>query len=357
MKILVFISTRPELIRLSLIVNRLHKIHGDNLVLIYTNQNYTDNLSTDFIKELGYPSFDYYLMKDKIPKSPGTQLADLIKEMEEVLTIEKCEDMRVLFLGDTNGCLATSIICSRLNIKTYHLEAGNRCYNVNSPEEANRRIIDHSSYMNLCYTENSKTILLREGLAINRIFVIGNPIVDVLDYYIDELSIKKETEPYILVTLHRSENVDNEDVLKDILDALSEISKDIKVIVSTHPRTRQKLNKIGVNEKYYNNVTFSEPFGFVDFINLEKGAKCVITDSGTVGEEATILNKPCVLIREATERVECLEFGNTILSGVKYSDIIRCVNEALKLKLYNYKKVYEGNTINKVCNIVSGNYL
>lgn len=320
MRILTITGTRPELIRLSLIIKKLDKLV--NHILVYTNQNYDYNLSTIFFKELDIRQPNYYF--DFKYNSFGEFLGKSIMEFEKILLIEKPD--KILVLGDTNSGLL-SIVGEKYKIPIYHMEAGNRSYDNRLPEETNRKIIDNVSTYNLPYTEGSKQILLDEKFDRNRVFKTGNPIYEVLNYYqkeiensdiLNKLDIKDLR--YVLVTTHRTENVDNEETLKNIIKSINDISKEHLVVFSVHPRTRDKIKKFNVQLGV--NIIVSEPFGFFDFIKLEQNATCVISDSGTVQEEACIFQVPAITIRETTERRETIECGSNILCGTKYNDIM-----------------------------------
>jgi UDP-N-acetylglucosamine 2-epimerase (non-hydrolysing) len=237
-------------------------------------------------------------------------------------------------LGDTNSGLV-SIIAERYKVPVYHCEAGNRCFDSRVPEETNRRLIDHLSKYNLPYTENSKQNLINEGFHKNNVFKTGNPIYEVLQFYgnaiagsdvLQRMGLKEKE--YILVTAHRAENVDNIESLTGIMRALDKISKQFKVVFSLHPRTKDKLKKFNV--KVSNDIILSDPLGFFDFVKLEKTAKLVISDSGTVQEECCIFGVPAITIRETTERQETIECGSNILSGTKYENIVGAFDVMLK---------------------------
>jgi UDP-N-acetylglucosamine 2-epimerase (non-hydrolysing) len=239
----------------------------------------------------------------------------------------------VLILGDTNSSLS-AIIAKRLGIPVFHMEAGNRCYDDRVPEEVNRRIIDHSSDVLLPYTERSRTNLIREGIPHERICVTGNPILEVINHYEAQISqsdilkrLKIKKRKYFLVTLHRAENVDHERRLREFIRAFTSISRDydIPVICSLHPRTHDKIRHFGIDVNP-DAIQFNEPFGFFDFIRLERDALCVLSDSGTVQEECCIFHVPNVTIRDVTERPETLECGSNILSGADHDTILQCVH-------------------------------
>jgi len=326
MKVMTILGTRPEIIRLSRIIEKLdsHSKH----ILVHTGQNFDKNLSDIFFKELKIRKPDYFL---KVKSATiGEQIAQILTETEKVMEKERPD--KILILGDTNSSLS-AIIAKRMGIPVFHMEAGNRCYDDRVPEEVNRRIIDHSSDILLPYTERSRANLIREGIAHERICVTGNPILEVINHYEDSinrsdilrrLNIKKKK--YVLVTLHRAENVDLERRLRDFISAFTAISRQygVPVICSLHPRTRDKIRHFGINVDP-EAIRFNEPFGFFDFIRLERDALCVLSDSGTVQEECCIFHVPNVTIRDVTERPETLECGSNILSGADNDTILRCV--------------------------------
>jgi UDP-N-acetylglucosamine 2-epimerase (non-hydrolysing) len=302
--------------------------------LVHTGQNYDPNLNDIFFQQLGVRAPDVYLNA----KGPfGEQVGIILSKIEQVMLAEKPD--RFLVLGDTNSALA-AIVAKRLGIPVYHMEAGNRCYDDRVPEEVNRRIIDHCSDVLMPYTERSRQNLLREGIAGQRIYVTGNPILEVIKHYqrqIDNAGVfdRLNVAPaeYFLVTLHRAENVDGEARLKQFADALDQIQKQHKypVIVSTHPRTRSRLEAFGIT---VNNpdIRLMEPFGFFDFVALEQKAFCVLSDSGTVQEECAIFRVPNVTLRDVTERPETIECGSNILTGADPTQILDCVNTVLSYR-------------------------
>ena len=328
MKLITVVGTRPEIVRLSIIIKKSDELVNNKL--IYTNQNYDYNLSGIFFDELKIRKPDYYF--ENKGYSIGSFLSGAIIQFEEVILKEKPDKM--LVLGDTNSGLL-SLIANKYNIPVYHMEAGSRCFNNKVPEETNRKIIDNVSTYNLPYTENNKQNLLSEGFHKNYVFKTGNPIYEVLNYYeleitrsniLNELNIKKNE--FVLVTAHRTENVDNFESLNSIIEAINEISKQYKVIFSVHPRTKDKINKFNINVS--DNIFMSDPFGFFDFVKLERNAKCVVSDSGTVIEETTIFNVPSITIRGATERQELIECGSTVLTGTNYNNIIDAFNTMIE---------------------------
>lgn len=320
------LGTRPEIIRLSRIIEKLdsHCTH----ILVHTGQNFDKNLSDIFFEDLKVRKPDYFLSVKGT--TAGEQIAQILTETEKVM--EKEQPDKVLILGDTNSSLS-AIIAKRLRIPVVHMEAGNRCYDDRVPEEVNRRIIDHSSDLLLPYTERSRANLIREGISPERILVTGNPILEVISHYEDQINcsdilkhLKIKKQKYVLVTLHRAENVDLEHRLREFIRAFTTISRQygVPVICSLHPRTRDKIRQFNIDVDP-DAIRFNEPFGFFDFIRLERDALCVLSDSGTVQEECCIFHVPNVTIRDVTERPETLECGSNILSGADHETILKCV--------------------------------
>ena len=333
MKIMTILGTRPEIIRLSLLIGKLDQLCQH--ILVYTGQNFDPGLSDVFFEKLRVRGPDHFL--EVRAETFGGQIGRILMEGERVLLAEKPD--RILILGDTNSAL-TAIVAKRHGIPVYHMEAGNRCYDDRVPEEVNRRIIDHCSDVLLPYTERSRANLLREGIPSERVYVTGNPIYEVISYYdsqicqstiLADLGIK--TRQYFLVTMHRAENVDIEDRLTELTTAIDRLQRayDLPVIVSTHPHTRKRMETSGVavgNEK----VRFLPPFGFFEFVTLERNARCVLSDSGTVQEECCIFHIPNVTMRDVTERPETIECGSNVLSGSDPNRIVQCVRIVLDRK-------------------------
>jgi UDP-N-acetylglucosamine 2-epimerase (non-hydrolysing) len=329
MKIMTVLGTRPEIIRLSRIIENLDGLCDH--VLVHTGQNYDPNLNEIFFQQMGVRAPDIYL---EAKGSFGQQIATILARSEEIMLAEKPD--KFLVLGDTNSALA-AFVAKRLGIPVYHMEAGNRCYDDRVPEEVNRRVIDHSSDILMPYTERSRQNLIHEGIPGRRIYVTGNPILEVIQHHSDQIAESQVFETlsvqpgsYFLVTLHRAENVDGEQRLRQFATALEQLQRHygLPVIVSTHPRTRNKLETFGIS---VNNpqIRLLEPFGFFDFVALEQKAHCVLSDSGTVQEECAIFRVPNVTLRDVTERPETLECGSNILTGADPGQILACVATAL----------------------------
>ena len=316
MRIITVLGTRPEIIRLSRIMPLLDKLCEHTIV--HTTQNFDYQLSDIFFKQMRLRQPDIFLGAKS--STFGGQIAIMLKKIEGVF--KKVKPEKVVILGDTNSGLC-SIIAERMGIPVYHLEAGNRCFAKEVPEEVNRRLIDSISTYNLPYTPGSRENLLNDGINKKNIFTCGNPIREVLDYYSPEIECSDilnifnlEKNKYFVATFHRAEAVDNKKRLKEIVQGIINVEKryNMPVICSIHPRTRQKLDKLKI--EINDNIKFLQPLGFYDFVKLEQDALCVLTDSGTVSEETCILDTPCIVIRNTTERPEILECGSAFLSGI-----------------------------------------
>lgn len=327
MKIMTILGTRPEIIRLSGVIRLLDQYSEHTLV--HTGQNYDDRLSRIFFEELEVRAPDVEMGVRAV--SFAGQIGQILEKSDELFLKHRPD--RLLILGDTNSGIS-ALVARRLGIPVYHMEAGNRCYDDRVPEEVNRRVIDHCSSILMPYTHRSKENLLREGIPRERIFVTGNPIKEVIDRHQKQVSasmaletLELEEGKFILVTMHRAENVDIEKRLRNLVESLALLHREYgyPVICSFHPRTRAKVQSFGVDVNL-TGLQFVEPFGFFDFIRLEKSAFCLLTDSGTVQEEACIFGVPNVTFRDVTERPETVECGSNILTGADPQRILRLVN-------------------------------
>jgi UDP-N-acetylglucosamine 2-epimerase (non-hydrolysing) len=317
------VGTRPEIIRLSRVIPLLDKHF--NHIFVNTGQNKDPMLSKVFFDELEIRTPDIYLDVDT--STLGSVLGDTLSKIEKVFLDHKPD--AVLILGDTNSAIS-AVLAKRMHIPVYHMEAGNRSFDENVPEETNRRLVDHVSDFNLPYTEHARRNLLAEGLPPRRIMVSGSPMREVLDHYMQKIqasnvlkTLDLEPQNYFLVSAHRQENVDSQERLKDLLETLKKIHETwgLPIMVSTHPRTRKQLESIpGYRET--KGVVFHEPFGFIDYNKLQLNAKCVLSDSGTISEESIILGFPAVTIRDSMERPEALEFGGIVMTGLKAANVI-----------------------------------
>lgn len=358
MKVMTILGTRPEIIRLSLIIKKLDK--NCDHILVHTGQNYSSNLNDIFFHELDIRSPDYYL---QVPAdSFGMQVGKLLQLIEKIILSEKPD--KILILGDTNSGLS-AIVAERLSIPVFHMEAGNRCFDLKVPEEKNRKIIDAVSTYALPYTAGSRENLLKDGKLKSKIFVSGNPIFEVLRYYDENIeksiilrNLNLEKGGYILATIHRAENVDVKERLEIILNAIDSVQKEFncKIIFSVHPRTKSKIDEFGLIN-INKNIIYSEPFGFFDFIMLEKNAAFVLTDSGTVQEECCIFQTPTITIRDSTERPETVECGSNVVSGVNYEKILMCSRLMANANIFwSYPEGYiDNNVSSKVVNFLLSN--
>lgn len=359
LKVMTILGTRPEIIRLSETIKKLDKFVDH--VLVHTNQNYDYELNQIFFDELQIRKPDYVLNVKS--SSVGGQIGNILAQTEDVMLKEKPNAL--LILGDTNSALSC-IVAKRLKIPIFHMEAGNRCFDDRVPEEINRRIVDHTSDINLPYTEHARRNLLREGLRPDSIYVTGSPMAEVLkanshkienSSVLDELNLEKGE--YFLVSIHREENVDNPVNLKMILIALESIANKYgyPLIISTHPRTRNRISEL--NTKMSDLFNFHKPFGIFDFVKLQKNAYCVLSDSGTIHEEAGIMGIPVLVVRESSERPEAFDTGNVILTGVDPQTILTSIEIIEKqiednIKFRNPSDYQEENVSDKVVRLVVG---
>lgn len=332
--VVTIVGTRPEIIRLSRVISLLDEV--TNHILVHTGQNSDPNLSDVFFKELEIRKPNYYLDVDS--SSLATTLAETLIKTEIVLIKEK--PSAVLILGDTNSAIS-AVIAKRMHIPVYHMEAGNRSFDENVPEETNRRLVDHVADFNLAYTEHARRNLLSEGLHPRQITVTGSPIREIANFYknqieastvLSDLSLK--SKEFFLVSAHRQENVDSPDRLSTLLETLVAIKNKwhLPVLVSTHPRTRKLLEKIP-NSKELNGITFHEPFGFFEYNKLQKNAKCVISDSGTISEESLILGFPAITIRDSMERPEALDAGGILMTGLHSQEVLSGIEFTINQKV------------------------
>ncbi len=339
LKVMSIVGTRPEIIRLSRVMPLLDKYL--NHVTVHTGQNYDYELNEVFYKDLELRKPNYYLGVDT--SSLGHVLGETIIKIEEIFSNEKPD--ACLILGDTNASIA-AIMAKRMKIPIYHMEAGNRSFDFNVPEEINRRIIDHTADFNLVYTENSRRHLLAEGLLHRRIYVTGSPMFEVLNYYKEKINnsniletIKLKEKEYFIVSTHREENVDNTENLMKIVDILNDLAEEYNfpVIVSTHPRTKKRLEMLK-NIKINERIRFLKPFGFFDYNYLQLKAKCAISDSGTISEESSMLDFPAVTIRNSMERPEAVDAGTIIITGLIPEIVLDSVR--LVVDEFEHRKVY-----------------
>ena len=360
MKVVTILGTRPEIIRISSVIALLEK--HVNHILVHTGQNYDYELNEVFFKELGVKKPDYFMNVDT--SSLGHVYGGIMIKAEEILRKEKPD--AVLILGDTNSSIA-AIIAKRLKIPIFHMEAGNRCFDQNVPEETNRRIIDHISDFNLCYTEHARRHLISEGLPHRRIYVTGSPMREVLSDHMEKIQasdalerLNLEEKQYFLASIHREENVDRSESLANLIEALERIAEefDLPVVVSTHPRTRKRLEALGKKD-ISAKIKFMKPFGFLDYVKLQMRARCVISDSGTICEESSMLNFPAVTVRNAIERPEAMDTGSIVVTGVDPDVILEAVKlqtseDVLQREVYVPDDYKIENTSQRVVKLILG---
>ena len=336
-KILTLVGTRPELIKMSATIPLLDKYFKH--VLVHSGQNYDYTLNKIFFKDLSIrkPGFFLNVKNNKL----SVQISNIIKKTDEIL--EKTKPDALLVYGDTNTSLGI-IVAKRRKIPIFHMEAGNRCFDQRVPEELNRKIADHLSDVNVTISKQAKEYLISEGLNPEFIFQLGSPMKEVIDKNIDNiknskviklLNLKKNN--YIIVSLHREENVDKVEILKNIIDQLNlaAIKLNLKIIISTHPRTLANIKKFNINTKNKSRLIFNKPFGFFDYCNLQVNSYCTISDSGTIFEESSILNFPAITIRAAHERPEGIEGGTVVVSSDMNKNILNTIKIARDLKTGN----------------------
>ncbi|RIM15096.1 non-hydrolyzing UDP-N-acetylglucosamine 2-epimerase [Staphylococcus chromogenes] len=328
LKLMTIVGTRPEIIRLSSTIKACDRYFDQ--VLVHTGQNYDYTLNQVFFDDLELRAPDHYL--EAVGSHLGETMGNIIAKSYEVLLQEQPDAL--LILGDTNSCLS-AVAAKRLKIPVFHMEAGNRCFDQNVPEEINRKIVDHVSDVNLPYTEHSRRYLLDEGFRKENIFVTGSPMKEVLDEHAEKINnsnvletLDLKPQEYILVSAHREENIDNENNFMSLMNAINDIAEkyQIPVIYSTHPRSWKKIEER--NFKFHPLVRQLKPFGFFDYNALQKNAFVVLSDSGTLSEESSMLKFPGVLIRTSTERPEVLDKGSVIIGGITYENLVQSVEMA-----------------------------
>lgn len=329
LKVVTIVGTRPEIIRLARVVAALEE-HTDH-VLVHTGQNYDYELNEVFFEDLGMRRPDHFLEADT--SSLGAVLGDILRHTERVLREEQPD--AVVVLGDTNSCIA-ALMARRMKIPVYHLEAGNRSFDPNIPEEINRHLVDHVADYNLVYSKHSRRNLLAEGIHPSRILHIGSPMREVLEHYREQIDASDvltrlglERGGYFIASLHREENVDNPERLVQAVESLAAVAKEygIPVLLSTHPRTRKRLEAAGLSE--VEGVIFHKPLGFHDYNALQINARCALSDSGTISEESSILGFPAVTLRDAIERPESVDTGSIVLAGVEPDGVLDAVRVTL----------------------------
>lgn len=357
LKLMTILGTRPEIIRLSEIIKKADKYFEH--ILVHTGQNWDYTLNKVFFDDLELREPDYYL--DSVGNNLGETIGNIISKSYEILEKEKPDAL--LLLGDTNSALS-AIAAKRLKVPIFHMEAGNRCFDQNLPEEINRKIVDHISDINLPYTENSRRYLLAEGLRKEHIFVTGSPMTEVLEINKEKIEnsdilerLNLKLNKYILLSTHREENVDKEETFNNLIESINEVAEVYKlpIIFSVHPRTQKKLKERKI--KFNSLVQEMKPFGFFDYCNLQKNSFCVLSDSGTLSEESAILEFPAISIRTSTERPEVIDKGNIILAGIKKDEVLSSLEIATEMFKTDNKKVkpydyLDNNVSDKVIKVI-----
>lgn len=326
MKVISVVGTRPEIIRLSRVLARLDE-HCDH-ILVHTGQNYDFELNEIFFNDLGVRKPDYFL--NAAGKNAAETIGQVIIKVDEVL--EKIQPEAMLVLGDTNSCIS-ALPAKRRKIPIFHMEAGNRCFDQRVPEETNRRIVDHTADINLTYSTIARNYLLAEGLPADRVIKTGSPMFEVLNYYMKQIDASDVLARlgliqgrYFVVSVHREENVDSPRQLKELSETLNAVAEhyDMPLIVSTHPRTRKRIESQGLS--YHPNIQLLKPLGFHDYNHLQKNSKAVLSDSGTINEESSIMNFPALNIREAHERPEGMEEASVMMVGLGVERVMQGLN-------------------------------
>ncbi|MEZ8103076.1 non-hydrolyzing UDP-N-acetylglucosamine 2-epimerase [Vibrio bivalvicida] len=358
MKVMSVVGTRPEIIRLSRVLAKLDE-HCEH-ILVHTGQNYDFELNEVFFNDLGVRKPDYFL--NAAGKNAAETIGQVIIKVDEVL--EKVQPEAMLVLGDTNSCIS-ALPAKRRKIPIFHMEAGNRCFDQRVPEETNRRIVDHTADINLTYSTIARDYLLAEGLPADRVIKTGSPMFEVLNYYMDQIDssdvlqrLELEQGEYFVVSLHREENVDSPKQLAKLAETLNTVAEryNLPLIVSTHPRTRNRIEAQGL--VFHHNIQLLKPMGFHDYNHLQKNAKAVLSDSGTINEESSIMNFPALNMREAHERPEGMEEASVMMVGLGVERVMQALQilesqtigeERLLRQVYDYSMP---NVSDKVVRII-----
>lgn len=330
------VGTRPEIIKLSLIIKQLDQ-HMDQ-ILVHTGQNYDYELNEIFFEDLEIRKPDYFL--DAAGDNAAQTIGNIIIKADQLMSETKPD--AILLYGDTNSCLSV-ISAKRRKIPIFHMEAGNRCFDQRVPEEINRKIVDHLSDINMVHSEHARRYLLSEGLPAQRIIKTGSPMREVLDHFkgkieksqiLQKLGLKKKD--YFIVSIHREENLDYKENFEALLNSLyaMAITYGKRIIVSTHPRTRKKIDSLGEVKKFHELIEFMKPLGFLDYVALQMNSICVVSDSGTITEESSLLNFPAIMVRMAHERPEGMDVGSVIMSGLDSQRVLDSIGLAMEQQNY-----------------------
>lgn len=360
LKVMVTVGTRPEIIRLAEVIKAIDKYF--DLVLVHTGQNYDYTLNQVFFEQFELPEPDYYL--NAVGENLGETIGNIIAKSYDL--IQKVKPDAFLVLGDTNSCLA-AYSAKRLKVPIFHMEAGNRCFDFNVPEEINRRVVDHVADINLAYTENARRYLIAEGKRDDSVYVTGSPMAEVLEKnmaQIDASNILNELglneRDYFVVSAHREENIDDDKKFEDLVNSLNAVAEKYqkRIIFSTHPRTAKRIEEKGI--KFNDLIMNVKPLGFFEYVKLQKHAFCVLSDSGTVPEESAILNFPGISMRNSTERPEALDAGSIVLGSVREKDLLMAIDLAVASHVEgreNPVRDYRDTNVSlKVVNIIQSYY-
>ena len=350
-KVMTIVGTRPEIIKLSRVISELDKFTDH--ILVHTGQNYDYELNEIFFKDLKIRKPDHFL--EAVGKTPSETISKVIRESDIIIQKEKPD--AILLYGDTNSCLSV-ISAKRNQVPIFHMEAGNRCFDQRVPEEINRKIVDHLSDINMPLTEHARNYLISEGIDASRIIKTGSCMKEILDYYNSDINkskalidLKLNHNKYFLVSIHREENVDYNSNLSSLLESLNHIAENYKfpVIVSTHPRTKDRISKLKTNIKVNSLIQFLKPLGFFDYIKLQQSSFCVISDNGTITEESSILKFPAIMIRQAHERPEGMDEATVIMSGIDKNRIDESINVVTtQSKNGNFPKIIDDYNVENV---------
>lgn len=357
LKVMTVVGTRPEIIRLAAVINKLEKSEAIEHILVHTGQNYDYELNEVFFKDFNIRKPDYFL--DTATGKASETIGNILIKMDGVL--EEVKPDAFLVLGDTNSCLA-AIVAKKKHIPIFHMEAGNRCFDQRVPEETNRKIVDHTADINMTYSDIAREYLLREGLPADRIIKTGSPMFEVINMKIDDieksdvlnrLNLKKDE--YFVVSAHREENINSDRNFLNLVESLNEVAKLYKlpIIVSTHPRTRKRIEELGVEFNLL--INLMKPLGFNDYVKLQKEALAVLSDSGTISEESSILGFKALNIREAHERPEAMEEASVMMVGLKKERILQGLEILKTQEKDTLRRVYDysmNNVSDKVLRII-----
>lgn len=351
------VGTRPEIIRLAAVIDKLEKSEAINHVVVHTGQNYDYELNEVFFKDFNIRKPDYFL--EAAAGKPSETIGNILIKMDSLL--DEVKPNAFLVLGDTNSCLA-AIVAKKKKIPIFHMEAGNRCFDQRVPEETNRKIVDHTADINLTYSDIAREYLLREGFPADRIIKIGSPMFEVINMKIKDIEdsdilekLELEAKKFFVVSAHREENIGSDRNFLNLVESLNAVAEKYKmpIIVSTHPRTRKRIEELGV--KFNPLVNLMKPLGFNDYVKLQKEAKVVLSDSGTISEESSILKFPALNIREAHERPEAMEEASVMMVGLQKERIIQGLAVLETQEITTLRKVSDysmSNVSDKVLRII-----